>query len=80
MMSIAQQNAVMGDFFCRCKINGHPHLSNEICWEKSINENSINGITMHAKRAHYGTFRKKCFILYVHILHINSLVSIDTSV
>ena len=33
---------------------------------------------MHAERAHYGTFRKNCFISYVHIARVNSLVSIDT--
>ena len=35
---------------------------------------------MHAERAHYGTCRKKCFILYVHISHVYSLVSIETSI
>ena len=50
------------------------------CWEKSINVNSINGLLMHAKRAHYSTFRKKCFISYIRISHVNSSVSIDTSV
>ena len=35
---------------------------------------------MHAKRAHYGMCRNKCFIVYVHFLHVNSLVSIDTSI
>ena len=35
---------------------------------------------MHAERAHYGVCRKKCFISYVHILHVNSLASIDTYV
>ena len=35
---------------------------------------------MHTERAHYGTFRKKCFILYIRIPHVNSLVSIDTFV
>ena len=33
---------------------------------------------MHAERTHYGTFRKNFFISYVNILHVNSLVSIDT--
>ena len=33
---------------------------------------------MQTERAHYGVFRKKCFIPYVRISHINSLVSIDT--
>ena len=33
---------------------------------------------MHAKRANYGVCRKKCFISYVRISHVNSLVSIDT--
>ena len=50
------------------------------CWEKSINRESINGIIMHTESAQYGTCRKKCFILYVRILHVNSLVSIDTFV
>ena len=31
-----------------------------VCWEKSINGKSINGLVMHTERAHYGTFRKKC--------------------
>ena len=35
---------------------------------------------MHAERAHYGVCRKKCFILYVHISHVNSLASINTYV
>ena len=35
---------------------------------------------MHAERAHYGVWQKKCFILYVRFLHVNSLASIDTSV
>ena len=48
-------------------------------WEKSINGNSINKLQIHAKRAQYGTCRKKCCISYVCILHVNSLVSIDTS-
>ena len=46
------------------------------CWEKSINGNCINGLLMHVKRVHYGTFQKKCFLLYVHISHVNSLVLI----
>ena len=50
------------------------------CWVKSINRKSINGIPMYTKRVHYGTFQKKCFISYVHIFHVNSLVSIDTFV
>ena len=37
------------------------------CWEKSINRKSIDGLLMHAERAHYGTFQKRCFISYVHI-------------
>ena len=45
-----------------------------------INKKSINWLPMHAKRAHYGTCRKNCFILYVHISHANSLVSIEKSV
>ena len=49
-------------------------------WEKSIKGKSINGLPMHAERAQYGVCRKKCFISYVHISYINSLVSIDTSV
>ena len=55
-------------------------LIREIFWEKYIKGKSINGPPMHAERAHYGVFRKKCFILYVHILHVKSLVSIDTYV
>ena len=35
---------------------------------------------MHAERAHYGTCRKKCFIPYVHISNVKSLVSIDAYV
>ena len=35
---------------------------------------------MNAKRAHYGVLPKKRFILYMRILHVNSLASIDTSV
>ena len=50
------------------------------CWDKSINGKSINGPPMHAERAHYVTCRKKCFISYVHISHVDSLASIDTSV
>ena len=50
------------------------------CWEKSIDRKSINRLLMHSDRAHYVTFRKKCFISYVHILHVNNLVSIDTYV
>ena len=34
---------------------------------------------MHDEHAHYGTFQKKCFIPYMHISHVNSLVSIDTT-
>ena len=30
------------------------------CWEKYINVKSINGLPMHAERAHYGVCRKKC--------------------
>ena len=36
-------------------------------WEKSIKGNYINGLPMHAERAHYGVCRKKCFISYVRI-------------
>ena len=50
------------------------------CWENSINGKSINRLLMHAERAHYGMCRKKCFISYVHISHVNSLASIDTPV
>ena len=50
------------------------------CWEKSINGKYINGLPMHAERAHYDMCRKKCFISYVHILHVNSLESIYTYV
>ena len=32
----------------------------DMCWKKSINGKSINGILMYAKSAHYGTCRKKC--------------------
>ena len=49
-----------------------------MCWEKSINRKSINGLLMNAERAHHGTCRKKCFISYMRISHVNSLVSIDT--
>ena len=49
-------------------------------WEKSIKEKSINILPMHTERAHYGVCRKKCFILYVRILHVNSSVPIDTYV
>ena len=35
---------------------------------------------MHAERVHYGVCQKKCFISYVRISHVNSLVSIDTYV
>ena len=55
-------------------------VSQGVCWEKSVKGKSINGLPMHAERAHYGVFRKKCFILYVRISHVNSLVSIDTYV
>ena len=51
-----------------------------VCWEKYIKGKSINGLSMHAERAHYGVCRKKCFISYVRISHVNSLVSIDTYV
>ena len=51
-----------------------------MCWEKSIEEKSINGLLMHAERAHYGVCRKKCFISYMRISHLNSSVSIDTYV
>ena len=37
-------------------------------------------LPMHAERAHYGVCRKKLFILYMHISHINSLVSIEAYV
>ena len=40
-----------------------------------MNGKSINGLLMHAERAHYGTCWNKCFISYVRILHVNSLVS-----
>ena len=49
------------------------------CWDKYIKGKSINGIQMHVKRTHYGVWHKKCFMSYVHILHVNSLASIDTS-
>ena len=49
-----------------------------LCWEESINGKFINRLLMHAKHAQYGSFRKKCFISYVRILHVKSLVSIDT--
>ena len=51
-----------------------------MCWEKSIEENPINGLPMNAERAHYRVCRKKCFISYVSISHVNILVSIDTYV
>ena len=34
--------------------------SQGVCWEKSIKGKSINGLPMHAERAHYGVCRKKC--------------------
>ena len=34
----------------------------DICWEKYIKGKYINGLPMHADRAHYGVCRKKCFI------------------
>ena len=49
-------------------------------WEKYIKGKSINGLPMHAEHAYYGLCRKKCFIFYVSILHVYSLVSIDTYV
>ena len=64
---------------CNKKYDWHKKIWG-LCWEKYINGKSINGLLMHAERAHYGTFRKKCFISYVRILHVNSLVSIDTLV
>ena len=51
-----------------------------VCWEKSIKGKYINGLRMHAERAHYGLCWKKCFISYMHITHANSLASIDTYV
>ena len=51
-----------------------------ICWEKYIKGKSINGLPIHAKSVHYGVFRKKFFISYVHISYVNSFASIDTSV
>ena len=50
-----------------------------VCWEKSIKGKSINGLLMHAVRAHYGVCQKKCYILYVRIFHVNSLASSDIS-
>ena len=58
----------------------HKMDSNNYCWEKSIKGKSINRLPIHAERARYGVCRKKCFISYMRILHVNSLVSIDTSV
>ena len=49
-----------------------------VCWEEFINRKSINGLLMHDQHAHYGMYQKNCFILYVRIQHVNSLVSIDT--
>ena len=60
------------------KLSHKHHINRKICWGKSINEKSINRLIMHSKRTHYGTFRKKCFISYVCISHVNILVSIDT--
>ena len=37
------------------------HFYVRICWEKSINGRSINGLLMHAERVHYGVCRRKCF-------------------
>ena len=51
-----------------------------MCREKSSKGKSINGLPMHAKRAHYIMCRKNCFISYVPISHIISLVLIDISV
>ena len=31
------------------------HRQYDLCWAKSINGKSINGLLMHAERAHYGT-------------------------
>ena len=45
-----------------------------------MNGKYINGLLINAEHAHYGTFRNKCFIPYVHISNVNSLVSIDTLV
>ena len=50
------------------------------CWEKSIDRKSINKLIMQDKREHYGAFWKYIYIWYVRISHINSLVSVDTSV
>ena len=47
-------------------------------WEKSINRKYINRLLMHAKHAIWHVPEKR-YILYVHISHIDSLVSIDTS-
>ena len=58
----------------------HICISGPICWEKSIKGKSINGLPMHGERAHYGVCRKKCFISYVNISHVNSLASIDKSI
>ena len=49
-------------------------------WEKYIKGKSINGLPMHAERAHYGVCWKNCFISYVRTFHVKSLSSIDTSV
>ena len=57
-----------------------PLNTKDNCWENYIKGKSINGLTMHAECAHYGLFQKKRFISYVRILHVNSLVSIDTYV
>ena len=69
---------ISGGLFTFCRINIYGlecfryvfrELLSRICWEKSINGKSINGLLMHTKRVHYGMIRKKCFISYVHILH-----------
>ena len=51
---------------------------NGVCWDKYIKGKFINGLPMYVERAHYGVCRKKCFISYVCISHVKSLVSIDT--
>ena len=60
--------------------NGAVQNFSNKCWEKFIKGKSINGLPMHAKSAHYGVCWKSFFISYVHISHVESLASIDTSV
>ena len=58
----------------------HRITLDENCWDMYINGKYINRLLMHAKLAHYGMCRKKFFISYVRIKHVDSLVSIETAV